>query len=220
MKSLARPLLQLAVAVGELRHQVHPVAVGQAERLDVGGVDEHHAPAALDAAVAVVEAVDGGVVLVVAAQRLQHQPALRDGHPLQRVDREVGFACAGGEFARVARRVRQLEAVGLADLAVVVVAAGHHGGDRVADQVVVVVELLPRHRMVGAQQRAGQLADDRHLAAHLVARRVQAAARQMHHRHRILNGNHLFGAGLDVAVGAAQRRQDQRRRRRARRGCG
>ena len=39
----------------------------KSERLDVGGVDEHHAATALDAAVAIVEAVDGGVVLVVAA---------------------------------------------------------------------------------------------------------------------------------------------------------
>ena len=53
------------------------VAVGEAERGDVVGVHEDHPAAALDAAVAVVEAVDRGVELVVRAQRLQQQPALR-----------------------------------------------------------------------------------------------------------------------------------------------
>ncbi len=130
---LGAPLLQFAVAVGELGDQVDAGAVGQSERLDVGGVDEHHPAAALDAAVAVVEAVDRGVVLVVAAQGLQHQPALRHRHPLQRVDREVGFPCGGGEFAGIPRRVGELEAVGLPDLGVVVGAAGHHVGDGVAD---------------------------------------------------------------------------------------
>ena len=106
--------------------------------------------------------------------------------------------------------MRQLEAVGLAHLAVVVVAAGHHGGDRVADGVVVVVERLPWHWVVRPEQGARQLADDRDLAAHLVTGRVQATPRQVHHRHRILHRHLLFDAVLDIAVGAAKRRQDQR----------
>ena len=93
-------------------------------------------------------------------------------HPLQRIHREVGLACAGGEFARVARRVRQLEAVRLADLGVVVAAARHHGGDRVADLVVVVGERSHGTGWSAPEQRPRQLADDGHLAAHLVARRV------------------------------------------------
>ena len=64
--------------------------------------------------------------------------------------------------------------------------------------------------MLRSESRARQLADDGDLTAQVVARRVQAAARQMHHRHRILHRHQLFAAGLDVAVGAAQRRQDQR----------
>ena len=50
----------------------------EAERGDVVGVHEHDAAAAGEPAVAVVEAVDRGVELVVAAQRLQQQAAL--GH--------------------------------------------------------------------------------------------------------------------------------------------
>jgi hypothetical protein len=52
--------------------------------------------------------------------------------------------------------VRQLESVGCADLAVVVVAPGDDGGDRVADGVVVACELLPRHGVSGPSRvRAG-----------------------------------------------------------------
>ncbi len=134
----------------------------------------------------------------------------RHRHPFERIDREIGFPCAGGEFAGVPGAVRQLEAVGCAHPGVVVGAAWHHRGDRVSDRVVVVVEPLPRHRVFGAEQFARQLADDGDFAAHLVARRVQAAAGQVHHRHRILHGDLLFRAVLHVTVGAAERGQDER----------
>ena len=49
---------------------------------------------AVDAAVAVVLAVDRGVVLVVRAQRLQQQPAARDPRVLERVHRELRLAVA------------------------------------------------------------------------------------------------------------------------------
>ncbi len=101
---------------------------------------------------------------------------------------------------------------GCADFAVVVVATGHDGRDSVADGVVVVVELFPRHGVVRPKQGARQFADDRDLAAHLVAWRMEAAARQVHHRHRILNGYLPLRCLLDVAVGAAERGQDQGRR--------
>ena len=65
-------------AVLPLADQVDHVTVGEAERRDVVGVHEHHAPPVGDAAVAVAEPVDRGVELVVAAQALQQQPAL--GH--------------------------------------------------------------------------------------------------------------------------------------------
>ena len=207
---LGAALLQSARPVGELRDQVDPLALAQAERGDVGGVDENHPAAALHAAVAVVEAVDRGVVLVVAAQGLQHQPPPRYRHPLQRIDREVGLAGAGVELPGIAWRMRQLEAVRLPDPAVVVGAARHHRGDGVADGVVVTGELLPRHRVVGAEHGARKLADDGDLAAYVIARRLQAAAGQVHHRHRILYRDNLLDAVVDVAVGAAQGRQDER----------
>ena len=52
------------------------VAVAKPALLEVVGMDEHDPPAALDAAIAVVQPVDRRVVLVVRAHRLQQQPAL------------------------------------------------------------------------------------------------------------------------------------------------
>ena len=57
----------LAVAKSELRHVV--------------GVDEHDVATLLDAAVPVVETVDGRVELIVGAHRLQQQPAGRATRP-------------------------------------------------------------------------------------------------------------------------------------------
>ena len=70
------------------------------EARDVVGVHEDHPAAALDAAVAVVEAVDRGVELVVAAQRLQQQPALGHLEHLERAHREDRLAGLGRERPR------------------------------------------------------------------------------------------------------------------------
>lgn len=66
-KVFCPPFLQTALAVGPLRHQVDTVTRRQTERFDVGRVDEHHPASALHAAISVVEPVDRGVVLVMAA---------------------------------------------------------------------------------------------------------------------------------------------------------
>ena len=89
---------------------------------------------------------------------------------------KLALPVAVGNSRAVARRVRELEPVGLTDPRVVVLAAGDHVGDGVADAVVVARELLPRHRVVGAEHGAGEFADDRDLAAQVLARRSQVAA--------------------------------------------
>ena len=45
----------------------------EAQADDVGFIDEQYVPLALDPAIAVIEAIDGGVVLIVRAHRLQDQ---------------------------------------------------------------------------------------------------------------------------------------------------
>lgn len=62
----------------------HQPAVGEAVLLDVIRVQEDHFPTTLDASVSIRQAVDGGVGLVVTAQRLQHEVT---GGYLQRLDR-------------------------------------------------------------------------------------------------------------------------------------
>ena len=66
--------------------------------------------------------------------------------------------------------------------------------------------------MIPAEKGAGQLAHDRDLAAQVLARWRQAAPRQVHHGHRVLDRDELLAARLDVAVGAAERRKDEGRR--------
>src|SRR5262245_40185413 len=96
------PLATTLHAVAKDAHDVDDVAVGETELAEVVGVDEHDSPAGVDAAIAVVEAVDRRVVLVVAAHGLQQQVTLRDRQHLERVDGEAGLPCGGREGALVA----------------------------------------------------------------------------------------------------------------------
>src|SRR6202011_792883 len=83
---LGSSLLHVPIAIGVLGEQVHPLALGESHGGDVVGIDKNDPPAALYATVAVVETIDRGVVLVVAAQSLQNQSARRHRYPLQRLD--------------------------------------------------------------------------------------------------------------------------------------
>ena len=146
-----------------------------------------------DAAVAVVEPVDRGVELVVAAQRLQQQPALGHVQHLHRADREDRPSRLGRERPRVARRVRQHEAAGPVDLLVVRRAAGDHARDRVADR-----RCSRRgtsdHGMTPtvAERRLGEAADDVDLRPQRVAGRLQRALRRVHRRHGVLDRDPLL----------------------------
>ena len=127
------------------------------------------------AAVAVVEAVDGGVELVVRAHRLQQQPALGHLQHLDRAGREHRPARLGREGAGVARRVRQHEPAGLVHLLVVRRAAGHDPRDPSPDRGVVGAELRPRDAVPVAERRLGERADDVDLGAQVLRGRLRAA---------------------------------------------
>ena len=124
----------------------------------------HHDPAtARQPAVAVVVAVDGGVELVVAAQRLQQQVPVGHLEHLQRAHRELCSARRGLEGSRVPRRVRQHEAARSPHLLVVRVAARHDVADVPADDGVVLghgVPVDPRPLRQRAQGGLGEAADD------------------------------------------------------------
>ena len=76
-----------ALAVVPLADQVDDLALDEAELGHVGRVHEHDAALAVDAAVAIVEAVDRRVVLIVAADRHHPQPARRQREVRRRRDR-------------------------------------------------------------------------------------------------------------------------------------
>ena len=89
----------------------------------------------MDAAVAVVEAVDRGVVLVVAAQGLQQQPA-PGGLAASSSGLTVNLALpvAVGKRALVARPCGSAKPPGAGDARVEVVEAGDDARDAVADR--------------------------------------------------------------------------------------
>ncbi|CAL2062578.1 exported protein of unknown function [Streptomyces murinus] len=199
-------------AVPPLAHQIHVRPLGEPERTRVLGVHQHHPAAARDAPVAVVQAVDRGVVLVVRAQRLQQQPPLGQFGVLHRRRGEVRLAGGGRETALVARRVRQRETAGPGHPRVEVPEPRDHPCDPVADGRVVLLELLPRHHAALPEHRARHPAHDRRLGQQMRARGRQPAARGVHHAHGVLDGHELLAARLLVALGAAQGGQDQRPR--------
>jgi len=85
-------------------------------------------------------------VLVVAADCLQNQPAFRYRHThCSGSCVKLGFACAGGEIHATSRGpCGSWNPSGARTLRFVVLTTRHYGCDRIADGVVVVVELLPR----------------------------------------------------------------------------
>src|SRR5680860_792782 len=114
-------LLQDAIhVVPELTVHVDRLAVGKAQVGKVVGVHEDDLTALLDAAIAVIEAVDRGVELVVGPHALEEQTPGRAVDVLQLVDREHGLAGRRRERAGVTRPVREDETTLLADQLVVV----------------------------------------------------------------------------------------------------
>ena len=192
-----------------LADDVDHLAVGEPERGEVGRVHEHHAATLLDAAVAVVEPVDRGVVLIVRAHRLQQQASRRHDHRVEAVDREPRPSRVGGEDPPVARAVGQGEPARSAHPPVVVVAPRDDGGDVVANGVVVGGQGAPVDGVVAERGRRDR-AHDVDLAAQLRRRRGVGAAAGVDDAHRVLDRDEpLPRAGL-VALGASEARQDDR----------
>src|SRR5690606_31745572 len=159
------------------------------QRGDVVGMDEQYAAFAEYATVAVVEAVDGGVVLVVRAGggEREHRPgAVRAAGA---VDGVVGGdfrgdavrPAAGRVPDAVARGVGQAEAAGHAHARVEVVEVVEGLRDQVADAVVVADQPQPRHLAAHAERGAGQVGDDRGFGQQLVGGGRIDARRQVHH---------------------------------------
>ena len=101
-------------------------------------------PAAIvDTPVAVIFAVDRGVVLIVGSKRLQQQAALRDDGILQGCGVKVGLAARGAERTPIPRPVRQRQRATLGDTLFEVGEPGHDLLDVRADAGVVRLERRP-----------------------------------------------------------------------------
>ena len=190
---------------------LHDVAMRQVLRGQILLADEQHVAPPEHAAVAVVEAVDGRVVLVMAAQRgqLQH---IRPGHRRvlrQPVEGDELRLAGFGVPDPLGRAQRQTEAAGVADARIVVLEVRIDGLDLVADQIVIGDQPPPIH-LAGRQRRHGDAGDDRGLRTQMFRGRLQLAARGVDHRHRILDRHRLRAGRLDVALGAAEDGQDDR----------
>ncbi|MNE28955.1 hypothetical protein D3C80_1224190 [compost metagenome] len=143
------------------RHDVDLLPRLEAQADDVGFVGEQHLALAAHAAVAVVQAIDSGVVLIVRAHRLHDQVwqlaagayAFVKQRVGQQVGLEVGAAGAGRPFA-AGRAVAQIEATRITQALVKAAETGNGVADQVADAVVVGHQPVPVHRLL-AQGRGG-----------------------------------------------------------------
>ena len=180
-------------------------------------MDEHHAALAEDAAVAVVHAVDGGVVLVVRAGREQRENELVAhafaGLVRRRIARH-GVCDEGGLALRVgpytfAGGVAQAESAGLGDAFVEVEEVGEDLFDFAANQCVVLDQLEPIHAALGGQRGVGQSGHDGGLRQQVLGRRWVDALGDVDHAHRVFDRDALRATRLHIDFGAAQTRQDQ-----------
>ena len=138
-------------------------------------VHEDDAPAVIDAAITVVQTVDRGVELVVAADRHHDELTRLEFVPRDRINGELRLADTVVEFAFIARLVRQIKDV-LRDALVVALEAGDHALDAVADLAVVGDEFLPRNRRALAECGTRKACDDGVFAEQVIARRLEFAA--------------------------------------------
>src|SRR5674476_750529 len=166
--------------------------------------------ALLDAAVTVVETVDGGVELVMGPQGLQDQRASRPVEKRKLVDGDHGLSRGCVESARVARPVRQHKAAILPDFCVVVFAAFHHVRDVFADQIVVLLETGPVGTCLVPYGRPRQAGDDGNLGKQARRHRFNLAEGRVHCTDRVFHGHELLPRRLPVDLAAAHGRQNKR----------
>ncbi len=205
-------LVRLPVLAAEGADHIHQVAVLEAQLGQVLGVHQDHAAAARDAAVPVIQAVERGVVLVMAADGLQHQVPLRRAQVLQRADREPATADVCLEGPGVPRRVGQDKTVFGPDTGVEILEPRKDPRDVVPHHVVILGHSLPVHGVVGAEGRLGHPGHDHWLGEQVIGDRLQPALGRVDHGHGILHGQELRALGVFVVfVRPAQGGEDQRR---------
>ncbi len=177
-------------------------------------IHENHTPFAVHPAIAIVHAVDRGVVLVMRAERLQDEQAATIARALKlRLFRQCAaeeLRLASGRVPlTLARGISQIEAARLAHARVVVFEARDHGGDVIADEIVVVREPQPID-LVRPDRGRSDARHNRHLRPQLFRRGRVDATGPVHHAHRVFDADDLRNAArVAIDLGAPQARQDE-----------
>ena len=193
----------------EVAGEIHHLRVLQAQRGDVFAVHQHHPPLAGEPAIAILQAIDGGVVLVVASHR-HHQELAGLEVPLrQRVHGKARFPSGIGKPA-LAGAIGKVEAAVDADALVVALEPGDDLLDQLAGLVVVHCKLTPADLAAVAQRRLREARDELRLGDQVLAGGLRAPPRHLHHAHRVLGGDELVVSVLHVSLGASEAGQDER----------
>ena len=137
---------------------VHQLFLCQSALSHVFRIQEHHSPSVVDAAIAIVIAVDGGIELVVGADAGQHELSGLHGQGLDLADGEFGFAARGTKLALFGRDGGVESA--LVQAFVEILEAGDNAGNLLA-QVAIVACVFASPG--AAEQSVGDAGDDRGL---------------------------------------------------------
>src|SRR5216684_255139 len=141
----------------EVAGEVDHLSLAQAEVDDVVAVHQHDAPLADEAAMPVLQPVDGRVVLIVAAHRHHEQLSWGELRARKRVHREPRLAGRRAEPA-LARAVGEVEPARPANPLVVPLRARHDLRYEIADAIVVLDEPRPTHPAARADRpRQGRI---------------------------------------------------------------
>ncbi|MNZ85966.1 hypothetical protein D3C78_1047740 [compost metagenome] len=191
---------------------IDAITILQAALRKVVPVHEDDVPSAEDAAITVIHAIDRRIVLIVTADRGQHE-GFRIGD--ERVflkscgDKEIGLAALRVPAAEGGRDIKA-KAAFYPNPAVEIPEIGKDLFDLVTDPVVIGNQPIPVYSMAAADCRFGDARDDGRLRPDQLPGRVQETARGMHHRHRVLDCHGLRAQGLGIQIGASKAGQDQR----------
>ncbi len=177
--------------------------------MHISFVHHHHPALVVDAPVAVVQAIDGRIELIVAAYRHHDVFAVAQLFLRYFGRRKYRFPRRRVEFL-FPRTVGQIESARFAYPAVVVFKARHHLLDGIADMVVVAHHFIPIDLAFSPDCCFSHARHDSRLAFEVYRRRVEHALRGVHHAHRVFYTDKLLPGLLRILIGTAKAGQYQR----------
>ena len=206
----AEPAIDTVIGGGD---EGNPIALLQSQAVDVVAMHQHDHAGTVDAAEAVVVAIDRRVELIVAAQgdQAQHIAAARHcvGISIKLLRRdEIGFAGLGLPFA-VPRTERPVKSARLPHpLVDPVENLGIGFGDRGTHQGIIGDPGVPVDLRIWRQCRLCEASDDGRFRQQMLARRRLQAERAVDAGGAVLHRHGLRSARLLIQLDAAETRQE------------